>query len=227
MSKVHAIKKKAHDGWVITELHDEKSNSKNIYTLEDKVAPQIYLTDAISKKYAAYTLIEKDLRNVIAWLEEIEKIKPRFEDNVQDRSKMLVVKSLFVSAITFYAKCFTSCEGRKIKLDKATISKEFIDTHNQAMKLRHNYTAHSGAENFEEVKISLVLHPHIQSLEYCNIFTELKQPFFMPDENFKFMELVKWLQEKVWEKRTSIGELVLEKSVKSKGPRFWYEKSTS
>ncbi|MGZ7307030.1 hypothetical protein ACXWRJ_09320, partial [Streptococcus pyogenes] len=93
----------------------------------------------ISEQYGAYSLIEKDLRSVIIWLNEIEKLAPEDLDRWKNPDKMNLVKGLFVAALTFYGKCFTSCEGRRVKLEKTIIDPEYLDLHDHIMKLRHNF----------------------------------------------------------------------------------------
>ena len=222
------ITKVMSDGWTIEEHYDPIEGLKNRYFFDKRRAPSIKMVDKISQQYAAYTLIEKDLRSVIFWLEEIERQAPEQLDRVKNPDKMNLIKGLFVSALTFYEKCFTSCEGRKLKLErKVHVSEEYLNTHDQVIKLRHNYAAHSGAENFEEVRVSLVLHPSKKSDMKPQLYSELKQPDWVAEESLNFKSLAKDLQEKVKKKRSSVGEVVFEKIVKPKGKHYWYNKEKS
>ncbi len=216
------------DGWTIEEHYDHAEGLKNQYFFDKQKAPSIKMVDKISQQYAAYTLIDKDLRSVIFWLEEIERQSPEHLDRVKNPDKMNLIKGLFISALTFYGKCFTSCEGRRLKLDRNKhISEEHRKTHDQVMKLRHNFAAHSGAENFEEVQVSLVLHPSEESNMKPQLYTELKQPDWVSKDSLDFISLAKYLQKTIKEKRDSVGDKVLETIVQPKGKSYWYNKAES
>ncbi len=211
------------DGWVIEEVFDPIKGRYNKYYFGGKLAPQVLMTDKVSQQYAAYTLIEKDLRNVMFWLNEVERLQPNSLERVKDPDKMNVVKGLFVAALTFYGKCFTSCEGRKIKLEAKMIPDQHLDTHEQVMRLRHNYAAHSGEGNFEEAKVSLVLHPNKKSEMKPQLYSELLQPDYISKQGLNFGELVSDLQTIVLNKRSQVGDVVLEKIVRPKGKSHWYK----
>ncbi|MEA2120574.1 hypothetical protein [Halovibrio sp. HP20-50] len=219
------IKKVMSDGWTIIETFIPGKGLSNEYLYEDKPAPSVQMTDKISEQYGAYSLIEKDLRSVIIWLNEIEKLEPEDLDRWTKPDKMNLVKGLFVAALTFYGKCFTSCEGRKVKLERTIIDPECLDLHDHIMKLRHNFAAHSGAENFEEVKVSLALHPSKNSDMKPQLYSELSQPDYLIGENIPFKALAESIRKKVFDKRTKVGETVLEKIVLPKGKMYWYKQA--
>lgn len=215
------------DGWTIEERYTADGGLKNKYFYNKIPAPSISMEDKISQQYAAYTLIERDLRSVIFWLEEIEKQNPDTLDRVKNPEKMNLIKGLFVAALTFYGKCFTSCEGRKTKLERAQIDPVHQEVHDRVMSLRHNFAAHSGAENFEEVRVSLVLHPDIGSNMKPQLYTEMFQPDYISTDELAFLALAKSLQQLVKIKRGSVGEKVLEKVVLPQGKEYWYAKEKS
>ncbi|ENO3977415.1 MAG: hypothetical protein ACRDCT_22595 [Shewanella sp.] len=213
------------DGWTIIENFTPSKGLNNKYLYLGEPAPSVIMTDKISEQYGAYSLIEKDLRSVVFWLQEIENLKPDDLDRLKKPEKMNLVKGLFVAALTFYAKCFTSCEGRRVKLDKSIFDTDDLKTHERIMKLRHNFAAHSGAEGFEEVKVSLALHPNIESNMKPNLYSELFQPDYISGEQLAFKALAEKLRGIVFEKRDSVGDRVLEKIVKPKGKQYWYEQA--
>lgn len=219
------IKKVMSDGWTIIETFIPGKGLSNEYLYEDKPAPSVQMTDKISEQYGAYSLIEKDLRSVIFWLNEIEKLEPEDLDRWKKPDKMNLVKGLFVAALTFYGKCFTSCEGRKVKLERTIVDQEYLDLHDHIMKLRHNFAAHSGAENFEEVSVSLALHPSKKSDMKPQLYSELSQPDYLIGENIPFKDLAENIRKKVFDKRTKVGETVLEKIVAPKGKMYWYKQA--
>ncbi|HDX8380286.1 TPA: hypothetical protein RQM98_002568 [Aeromonas salmonicida] len=219
------VKKVMSDGWTIIEIYIPGKGLNNKYLYHGEPAPSVQMTDKISEQYGAYSLIEKDLRSVIFWLQEIENLKPNDLDRWEKPEKMNLVKGLFVAALTFYAKCFTSCEGRRVKLDKSIFDADDLKIHEHIMKLRHNFAAHSGAEGFEEVKVSLALHPNIESNMKPNLYSELSQPDYISGEKFAFKALAEKLRRMVFEKRASVGDRVLEKIVAPKGKQYWYEQA--
>ncbi|WP_064608900.1 hypothetical protein [Photobacterium sp. J15] len=225
MTKGMIIRKVMSDGWTIEECLDPINGRYNRYYYGRKQAPVVTMSDKISQQYAAYTLIDKDLRSVIFWLEEIERLKPGQIDRVKDPAKMNSIKGLFVAALTFYGKCFTSCEGRKVKLERKHVPEELQETHDNVMKLRHNFAAHSGAENFEEVKVSLVLYPNKKSDATPKLYSELSQPDYIPTQDLNFKELVTELQSYVENKRSHVGDTVLEKVVRPEGKKYWYKRA--
>ncbi len=219
------IRKVMSDGWTIIETFIPGKGLSNEYLYEEKPAPSVQMTDKISEQYGAYSLIEKDLRSVIIWLDEIEKLAPEDLDRWKNPDKMNLVKGLFVAALTFYGKCFTSCEGRRVKLEKTIIDPEYLDLHDHIMKLRHNFAAHSGAENFEEVKVSLALHPSKKSDMKPQLYSELSQPDYLIGEDVPFKALAESIRKKVSEKRARVGDTVFERIVLPKGKMYWYKKA--
>ncbi|MEH6566819.1 MAG: hypothetical protein V7756_15930 [Halopseudomonas sp.] len=95
------------------------------YTHKGKQCKAIPLSSKLCNQLAGYTLIEKDLRSALIWLDEIEK---RHNESPKDpshrfgygtnRENYTIIKGLFVALLTFYGKCFTKCEGRPVKLEK-------------------------------------------------------------------------------------------------------------
>lgn len=219
------VKKVMSDGWTIIETYIPGKGLNNEYLYCGEPAPSVQMTDKISEQYGAYSLIEKDLRSVIFWLQEIENLKPEDLDRWKKPEKMNLVKGLFVAALTFYAKCFTSCEGRRVKLEKSIFDADDLKVHEHLMSLRHNFAAHSGAEGFEEVKVSLALHPDIESNMRPNLYSELSQPDYISGEQLAFKALAEKLRKMVFEKRANVGDKVLEKIVAPKGKKYWYEQA--
>lgn len=217
-------------GWEVHEILDPHSNLRtNKYFFKRRRAPRIELSDKISQQFAAYALIEKDLRNVLIWLGEIENLHPLKNRTVTkispNREDFSIVKGLYVAALTFYGKCYTTCEGRRVKLEKNIMDEEFIGVHDDIMHMRHNFAAHSGADSFEEVKIALVLPPNIKSDAKPKIVRELRQPDFMDDTEKPFQELVKHVQRKVIQKMSQIENKIYENEIAPKGKKYWYKRA--
>lgn len=223
-------KVKKEGGWEVHEIL-EPTQVKRItnYFYKRKKASRIELKDKISQQLAGYTLIEKDLRNVLVWLEAIDQLHleeyRRTSQISPDRKTYNLVKGLYVAALTFYGKCFTTCEGRRIKLEKKILEEKYWGRHDEIMHMRNNFAAHSGADNFEEVKIALVLYPNKRSNEKPKLFRELMQPDFSDDPNIPFTEVVKSLRLAVLRKISQIEDSIYEKEIFPKGKLYWYEKA--
>ncbi|WP_423707920.1 hypothetical protein [Undibacterium sp. WLX3042] len=192
------------------------------YTYKRRRCRRVELKSRIVDQLAGYTLIEKDLRSVSIWLEEIERLHtdgPKGKDESYcaspDREKYNIVKGLFVAALTFYGKCFTKCEGRPVKLERAQIDIEFHEIFDRCIGLRHNFAAHSGSEKIEHVEVALVFPEKSKSTSQCEIFRELHQPDLYwplpPDKTL--MELVTHTREKAQAKIDKLIEKIMKEDV--------------
>lgn len=220
------LQKTMSDGWTIKEIVHPNYNGHNHYYYLGKRAPVVKVdNEKMIKQYAGYTLIEKDLRSVIVWLNEIEKINPEPLSRYKNPLTMDLVKGYFVAALTFYGKCFTTSTGRGIKYDRNNVPEEYRDTHDLIMKMRHNFTAHSGI-GFEQVKVSLALHPDINEDMQPQLYTELRQPDFDQDLVKKMSIIAQILQQQAKKKRGDIGDRFLKEIVRPKGKLYWYQKGT-
>lgn len=224
MSTGMVLQKTMASGWTIKEIISPNYDGHNHYYYLGKRAPVVKVgEERLIKQYAGYTLIEKDLRSVLVWLNEIEKINPDIDTRVKNPQQMDLIKGFFVAALTFYGKCFTDSKGRGIKYDRNNVPETHRDAHDIIMKMRHNFTAHSGV-GFESVKVSLVLHPDINSNMEPELYTELRQP----DQNKELIKemivIVKLLQEQALKKRNAVGVKFLEEEVRPKGKLHWYQK---
>ncbi|OCQ21953.1 hypothetical protein A7985_09085 [Pseudoalteromonas luteoviolacea] len=223
-----ARKKKLNNGWEIHEILEPDTKVRyNKYFHKRKIAPRIELDSKLSQQLAAYTLIEKDLRNALIWLEKIEKMEPEQSASASgvgsDRDHFNLIKGLYVAALTIYGKCFTSCEGRFLSLPRKFPDKEFRKFHDQIMHMRHNFAAHSGSDNFEEVKVVLVLYPNKRSNAKPFIYRELMQPDYLTSTEISFIDLVKHIQSKVNDKIRILSEKIFEDEVRPKGKDYWYK----
>jgi hypothetical protein len=223
-----ARKTKLKNSWEIHEIFEQDTKKRyNKYFHKRKIAPRVELDSKLSQQLAAYTLIEKDLRNVLVWLEAIEKMEPKEKlsaSGIADNREIFnLIKGLYVGALTIYGKCFTSCEGRRLKLQKKFMDQEYRELHDHIMHMRHNFAAHSGSDNFEEVKVVLVLYPNKKSNDKPFIYRELMQPDYIESTDISFIDLAKHLQTKVNEKIRVVSEKIFEDEVGPKGKDYWYK----
>ena len=214
-----------------TVLKPDGFDMYNKYYYKRNKAKRIVLDTPISKAYSGYKLIEKDLRNCLIWLRIIEKHlneEPRYSnqsqnlDNTDNRELFDMIKGLFVASLTIYGKCFTTCEGRRIKLERDNLDESHKDTHDYAMSFRHNFAAHSGAKNMEFARFVVVLEPKKYKSKRPVTVAELLQPDTWGLENVKeFIGLAESARIFALEKVEMLHEK-LDEYVLKKGKDYWY-----
>ncbi|EJL6260984.1 hypothetical protein RUK17_003481 [Vibrio cholerae] len=224
------------DGWSkVTVLDPETSDFYNRYYYKRVKAKRIEITTPKAQVLASYTLIEKDLRSVAVWLNEIESMMkadvkltkdPKHRKSGHDRTRYNLIKGLFVAALTFYAKCFATCEGRKVKLEKKNLDDDFQKKHQLVIDLRNNFAAHSGAEKVEKVKVVLALDTKRRKGAVPYFTRELGQPDSYTLENIAdFRCLVEHVKSLVDEKINTLNKKVLQDDIISKGGDYWYNET--
>ncbi|KAJ8738356.1 hypothetical protein H9Y13_09320 [Aeromonas veronii] len=205
----------------------------NNYFYKRVKAHRIVLDTPKAKALAAYTLIEKDLRSCAVWLNAILNILKSDPRHVnangnlanEDRETYNVVKGLFVAALTIYGKCYTSCEGRRVKLEKSNLDEMYHEIHDEAMSFRHNFAAHSGAKKLETTSVVVVLDSKFNRRNIPRISTELMQPdSWSIKETKDFINLVEHVRKFVKDKISALTDKVYKDDVLSKGKEYWYKK---
>ncbi|MBZ0226701.1 MAG: hypothetical protein K8F51_12135 [Comamonas sp.] len=153
------------------------------YFYKRKPCNRLVLTSNVAKQLAGYTLIEKDLRSCFAWLDEIGRRHDEQPTNpnehfahAKNRENYNIIKGLFVAILTFYGKCFTRCEGRRVKLERSKLAPEFYELHDECMSFRHNFAAHSGAEKLEVAKVVAAYPDPKKGKLIIRLYHELNQP---------------------------------------------------
>jgi hypothetical protein len=224
------------DGWSkVTVLDPETSDFYNRYYYKRVKAKRIEITTPKAQVLASYTLIEKDLRSVAVWLDEIESMmnadtklteNPKHRKSGHDRTRYNLVKGLFVAALTFYAKCFATCEGRKVKLEKKNLDENFQEKHQAAIDMRNNFAAHSGADKVEKVKVVLALDTKRRKGAIPYFTRELAQPdSYILESIAEFRDLVEHVKIFVDGKINTLNQKVLEDDIISKGGDYWYKET--
>lgn len=208
---------------------------ERIYTYKRKPCKRVVLDSRLAQQLAGYTLIEKDLRSVRLWLEEIKArhvVEPKREGHrfghSEDRKTYTLIKGLFVAALTFYGKCFAQCEGRRVKLERAQLEEPYRETHDEAMKFRHNFAAHSGAAKLEEATIALVFPKKSKSAEMPRIYHELWQPDLLwsdgSTKDVSFIDLTEHVRSIVRSKMKDLTDKIMQQEVLPRGADFWSKK---
>ncbi len=136
------------------------------------------LTSKQAKIIAAYGLIKKDLKYVEKSIEHAIEISQKISEN-QNLTKIYtkeeqfqirdefnfesdLLKSLYISSIVTYGKCFVQAQGRRVKLECKDVFSDndnFEKQHLEIMEQRHQYIAHAGNTNHEHSKAVLIITP--------------------------------------------------------------------
>lgn len=222
-------------GWSkFTVLDPETQEFYNRYYYKRVKAHRVVIDTPKAKVLAAYTLIEKDLRSIMIWLDEIKGLlasdkvtagKKGSQKTAHDRTRYNLIKGLFVASLTFYAKCFATCEGRRVKLDKSNLSDEFQKHHDNVMEIRHNFAAHSGAKKFEKVHVVMALDSKRRRGAIPFITRELGQPdSYSLESTEEFISLVLHVKVFVDQKIDTLNEKLLKDDILTKPPDYWYKK---
>lgn len=220
------------DGWGIDEFLDASSGKVyRRYTYKRKPCIRVVLNSRLSQQLAGWTLIEKDLRSVEVWLNEISsrhteapKGKGHSYGHSSDREIYNLIKGLFVAALTFYGKCFSKCEGRPVKMERAQLEERYRVMHDECISYRHNFAAHSGAAKIERVEIAVVLPDKLRCGVLPRIYRELNQPDLawpIGDWQVSFQQLVEHAMGIARRKISLLSDKILKEEVLPKGYEYW------
>lgn len=202
------------------------------YFYKRKLAHRIVVDTQKAKVLAAYVLIEKDLRCATIWLDQIITLlqdEPLFVDPKgtvvsPGGHKYILAKGFFVAAITFYGKCYSNCEGRRVKLERANLPESFSSVHDSVIEFRNNFAAHSGAQKIEDAVVILALDSKRKAAPYFS--KELYQPDIVSMDDLEGMlELFGHVKEFVDRKVEILSDKVYEEDVLPKGSDYWYGKT--
>lgn len=76
--------------------------------------------------------------------------------NIKNKKKQITERSLFISSIITYGRCFTQTRGRGTKLEKTdNIKPKYNQLHEYIMGLRNEYIAHAGISDGEKFYATL------------------------------------------------------------------------
>jgi hypothetical protein len=214
-------------------MDSHSGKTHRIYTYKRKPCDRIVLQSHLCKQLEGYVLIEKDLRSVLIWLEEINKrdneptpLKRDFFGIAKDRDIFNLIKGLFVAALTFYGKCFSKCEGRPVKLERAQLDAEYRELHDLCISYRHNFAAHSGAKKLEHVKIAVVYPTKYKTKVPFKLYKELHQPdmFKSKSESISLSLLVEHVRIIVNKKIDFLAEKIQNEEILANAATLWNKK---
>lgn len=223
-----------HEGFSVKDFVEPQTGiARRIYSYKRKPCRRVLLNSRLCNQLAGYTLIEKDLRSVLTWLSEIENRhteiptrKGEIYGRGADRSNYNLIKGLFVAALTLYGKCFTKCEGRPVKLERAQLDEQFHRLHDECIAYRHNFAAHIGAKKLEYVEIALVSPIKYKEKVNFRIYQELYQPdlFWPSPGDITLTQLVEHTRLIAKQKCELLVEKIEREEVKPNAEKYWQAK---
>ncbi len=205
------------DDWLIEETLSAEGTPSRAYYFRKQLALRLELDGPIAKRLAGLTLLEKDLRTILAWIDALlgQLVELGDEEQLSAPSmmssepeaiaKITVARALFVAIVTTYGKLFTSARGRGTSLNKRdSVPTEYEETHEYLMHVRNTFTAHSGLNSSESCEIVLAVDYSRRNRTAPRIFTELHQPTTISVPNLgKVRALVEALHRDVGSKQDS------------------------
>ena len=234
MSDISRLSSPMTDDFSATEHVDTKSElAYRIYTYKRKLCRRVLLESRLCSQLAGYSLIEKDLRSVLIWLGEIESQhkdgpsrKGEHFARSTNRATYNIIKGLFVAALTFYGKCFSKCEGRPVKLERAQLDEKYRPLHDECIAYRHNFAAHSGAKKLEHVEIALVSPFKHKGKVPFKVYRELFQPdlFWPSSEEITLTSLAEHVRSIATSKIEFLTEKIQREEVIPNAQTYWGSK---
>jgi hypothetical protein len=226
-------------GWTEqSELDPATGAFRQKYFFRGMPAQRIPITSKRARQLAGYTLIERYLRAVRGWLETISELsKSQLADENQEGWYLTtkpdpehsLTSALFIAAVTCYGKCFTTAEGRNLKLEpKTVVPSELLEMHDEVIKFRNNFTAHSGAIKYEIAQVVLVLNPIIRDrIGSKFLLRESLQPeaYIRYDSIESFSTSVERVREHILEKTAQLNQQIFAEEINPKGLDYWYSQN--
>ncbi|HHT7362225.1 TPA: hypothetical protein ACTZ8L_000653 [Legionella pneumophila] len=118
--------------------------------------PTLLLQTKLAQQLCSYILIKKDITDTSLFIQEHNKVL----QTCDDIGSNVIIKGLTRAIVITYGKCFTTADGRKIKLDKKIIKNaHHQDIHELLMEMRHQYIAHAGKSIHEKICLPLLCPP--------------------------------------------------------------------
>lgn len=176
----------------------------------------IDLDDNSIKRYKGYASITFDLKLVGEFISLLLDLKTKIieENGPENKINQLTERSLFISSIITYARCFTQTDGRGIRLETRDCFDEnqasFRQLHNSLMDIRNAYLAHAGVSNSEKTFASANFDIHESDVSLKLSYEIIGQYGLSSKELFEFLEIIKHLLTRTISKRDEAAKKYLE-----------------
>ncbi|HDJ9612904.1 TPA: hypothetical protein PRS10_004695 [Escherichia coli] len=214
------------DGIEIRKIQYPDNTIERVYKQKGVILPRIPLKGRFVEQYVALQLLDKDLRNVIGWENIIKNICNNINREQHfiypDLEKNLILKSLFISKVVTYGKCFTEAKGRRFTLQRKHVPEKYRDLHDSIMNVRHNFAAHKGEFEYDQCGLVLIL-PGTKKKRCYHIFSELNQINYGNNEedDERFFMLYDSLRKVIKEKRDKLIEKIYAEKIHTQTMEYW------
>jgi len=199
------------------------------YYWDGRLVPKIEVTGTLVEQLSGWSMIAKDLDSSLKWFRQAEAIANKHRSpngkgyfHMPAREDFDTVKGLFVASLTFYGKCFTESSGRHAQLSRSALDVNFREIHDDFMRYRHNFAAHSGDEQLEIAKTYVLISADRKEFVPVLPTARMQPDLLLPDQGeIGFGELIEHARTKVAEKYDNVARKVINELVVPAGVEFW------
>lgn len=199
------------------------------YSFMGIAVPAIELTGRLPELVAGFSQIKADLEDALLWLKLAEKLLKGSDGNAEmglqiDTEASRQARGLFVGAVAFYGKCFAEAKGRRARLQKSDVDREFHQAHDRFMAYRNAFACHSGEEKFEHGRTFLLVKPR----DMPPLSTVLRVDGARPNLDLAaqdgklFEDLINHVHDIASKRWQMHGDSMLQRYVWPKGAEFFY-----
>jgi hypothetical protein len=187
--------------------HYDVATGKFVSFFRDKnneVCRYIIINKPIARQLGAYYSIYNDLINSFDAFHCLIENSEHYNE--------IIKRSLMVNAVITYMRCFTKSEGRKTNLDSKSVLKnneKLKQYHSKIEVFRHQYLAHSGKSNHEEISVVGILNPDLKNKKVLGIDIETNFTSNIDSYLNDYLELVEHVITAVKKKIEELNLIVL------------------
>jgi hypothetical protein len=105
-------------------------------------------------------------------------------------------RSIWISTVVTYGKCFVDAEGRRLKLERKTVKAlgpSLLECHDKPMSERHEYAAHGGDSLHEAARFGIAVS-NLDPLELVHVAFDLQAWLPGKDQSAMAIDLCRQLQ---------------------------------
>lgn len=176
----------------------------------------------LTKQYRAYASIEENLEfvsEIIIQLLEIWRTEAKGRETTSTKfeffndNKRTLKRSLFITSIITYMRCFTKAQGRGTTLNEKDIFKNipevlnpynFEELHMKIENIRNNYIAHAGNSDHEDLSTFIKFELEANKIHATLSYKIINVYNFDSEEMESFFYLIKYLKKYAERKQNEI-----------------------
>lgn len=201
------------------------------YEYNGRSVPAVELRGPRTEVITGFSQIKADLMDALAWIRTATSVCEREAHDLDgqlgfDTGETQTARGLFIGAVTFYGKAFTSCPGRRARLEPESLDQRFHDAHEWCMTYRHAYAAHSGEEKIERSTLYLLFHPNRKHaaalLPIIRVEGARPNLALVAPDGTALEDLLEHAISVAQIKKQKAGQALIDKEVKKKGFEHWY-----